>query len=39
MKDPGREVLYFRGIINKERNQELIEKSLKVYKDHAVYSK
>jgi hypothetical protein len=39
MDDPGREVLYFRGIINKERNQELIEKSLKVYKDHAVYSK
>jgi hypothetical protein len=37
--DPGREVLYFRGIINKDRNQELIEKSLKVYKDHAVYSK
>lgn len=37
--DPGREILYFRGIINKTRNQELIEKSLKLYKDYAVYSK
>lgn len=36
--DPGREVLYFRGLINKERNQTLIEKSLIKYKEHAVYS-
>lgn len=37
--DPGREILYFRGIINKERNNALIEKSLKLYKDYAIYSK
>jgi len=37
--DPGREILYFRGIVNKERNQQLIKRSLEKYKDHAVYLK
>lgn len=36
--DPGREILYFRGIVDKYRHQELINKSLIKYKEHAVYS-
>lgn len=37
LDDPGREILYLRGIINKEKNQQLIERSLKTYGDYAVY--
>lgn len=37
--DPGREIIYLRGIINSERHKELVEKSLRKYGDLAVYLK
>ena len=35
--DPGREIIYFRGILNKEKHQALIEKSLNRYSDQVLY--
>lgn len=35
--DPGREIIYFRGILNKEKHLRLIHKNLEKYKNQAVY--
>lgn len=37
--DPGREIIYFRGILDPKKHLELIEKSLKKYQKYAVYLK
>jgi hypothetical protein len=37
--DPGREIIYFRGILNKEKHRDLINRSLNRYKDQAIYLK
>lgn len=37
--DPGREIIYIRGIINSDRHKELLDRSLQKYGDHAVYLK
>lgn len=37
--DPGRELLYFRGLIDKTKHLKLIEKSMKKYGDKAIYLK
>lgn len=38
LNDTGRTGMYFRGILNTQKHKELIDKSLKKYKDHAIYS-
>jgi hypothetical protein len=35
--DPGREIIYFRGLLNKEKHRDLINRSLNRYKDQAIY--
>ena len=35
--DPGREIIYFRGILDKDKHLALIKKSLSKYKKQAVY--
>ena len=37
--DPGRELLYFRGLVDKTKHLKLIEKSMKKYGDLAIYLK
>jgi hypothetical protein len=38
VNEPGRQSLYFRGFLNKEKHQTLIEKNLKKFKDFAICS-
>ena len=38
INEPGRQTLYFRGFLNKERHQKLIEKNLEKFKEFAIYS-
>ena len=35
--DPGRKIIYVRGFINPDKHSALIDKSLKLYKDFALY--
>jgi len=35
--DPGRKIIYVRGFINPNKHNALIDKSLKLYKDFALY--
>jgi hypothetical protein len=35
--DPGRKIIYVRGFINPDKHKTLIDKSLKLYKDFALY--
>jgi hypothetical protein len=37
--DPGRELLYFRGIIDRKKHLDLIDRSMKKYSDMALYYK
>jgi hypothetical protein len=37
--DPGRKIIYVRGFINSDKHNALINKSLKLYKDFALYNK
>lgn len=38
LNDTGRTGMYFRGIVNTENHQELINRSLEKYQDYAIYS-
>lgn len=38
INDPGRQTLYFRGFLDQEKHQRLIEKNLKKFKEFAIYS-
>lgn len=36
--DPGREVIWIRGFVDPKRHNEIIDRSLKKYKDYVIYS-